>query len=84
MSTLSSKLIWMFKENAQLREDYLKEILILPCMKPIENSNLKDWSCIRRIHGQITLKERKDEKLWRIGSGKQTLPRKSRKIWPRN
>ena len=44
MSTLSSKLIWMFKENVHLREDYLrlkqnwtldigiKEILILPCM----------------------------------------------------
>ena len=54
-------------------------MLILPCMKPIENSNLRDWSFIRRINGQTSLKERRltyDEKL--------TLPRKSRKKLPRN
>ena len=28
-------------------------------MKPIENSNLKDWSCTRRISGQIRLKREK-------------------------
>ena len=54
MSTLSGKLNWVFKDNAHLRKDYLRlkqtwteeignrEILILPSMNPIENSNLKE------------------------------------------
>ena len=58
--TWSGKLNCLFKENAKLRKDYLRlrqkwtqeigneEMLILPSTKPIENSNLKDWSCIRR------------------------------------
>ena len=29
-------------------------------MKPIENSNLKDWSCTRRISGLIRLTEYDD------------------------
>ena len=28
-------------------------------VKPIENLNLKDWSCTRRINGQIRLKEKR-------------------------
>ena len=28
-------------------------------LKPIENSNLKDWSCIRRINGHIRCKEKR-------------------------
>ena len=28
-------------------------------MKPIENSNVKDWSCTKRINGLIRLKERR-------------------------
>ena len=71
MSTLNRKLNWLFKENAELRKDYLKlrqkwtqeigneEIRKLPSMKPIENSNLRDWSCIRRSNGQIRLKEKR-------------------------
>ena len=70
MCTWSRKLNWLFKEKSQLREDYLrlkqkwtkeirnKETRILPSMKPIENSNLRDWSCIRRINGQIRLKDK--------------------------
>ena len=69
-STWSGKLNCLFKENAQLRKDHLRvrqkwtqeigneEMLILPSIKPIENSNLKDWSCIRRINGQIRLDSR--------------------------
>ena len=57
------------KENAQLRDDYLRlkqtrtreigntEILILPFVTPIENSNLKNWRCTRRINGQMRLEE---------------------------
>ena len=33
-----------------------QRILIWPFMKPIEASNLRDWSCIRQINGQIRLK----------------------------
>ena len=36
-----------------------KEMLTLLSVKPIENSNLKDWSCIRRSDGQIRLKEKR-------------------------
>ena len=69
--TLKRKLNWLFKENVWLRKDYLrlrqqwtqefgdKEMLILPSLKPIENSNLRDWSFIRRINGQIRLKGEK-------------------------
>ena len=28
-------------------------------MKPIANSNLKDWNCTKRISGQIRLKEKR-------------------------
>ena len=71
MSTWSRKLSWLFKEKIQLRQDHVrlkpisrsetgnKEIQILPFMKPIENSNLKGWSCIRRINDQIKLKEKR-------------------------
>ena len=34
-------------------------MLILLSVKSIENSNLRDWSCIKRINGQIRLKERR-------------------------
>ena len=70
MSTLNKKHNCLFKENAQVRKVYLRlgqkwtqEIgnknLILPSMKPIGNSNLKDWSCVRRVNGQIRLREKK-------------------------
>ena len=36
-----------------------KDVLTLPLMKPIENSHLKDWNCVRRINGQIRLKEKR-------------------------
>ena len=36
-----------------------KEMLILPSTKPIEHSNLKDWSSIRRLNGPIRLKEKR-------------------------
>ena len=49
-------------------------MLILPFMKPIENSNLKDWSFIRRINGQIRLKWKKWI-IWRIRNEKPNLPR---------
>ena len=49
-------------------------------LKLIENSNLKDWSCIRRINGQIRLKE-KNDLIVENGNEKQTLPSKSRKIF---
>ena len=68
------------KDDLRLRQKWTweignKEILILLSMKP-KNSNLKDWSCIRRIR----LKE-KNELMWRIGNEKQQLPRKvKRKI----
>ena len=64
MSTWNRKLNWLFKENAQLRDDYLrlkqtrtqeignKEILILPFMKSIEKPNLQDWSCTKRSNAQ--------------------------------
>ena len=35
-----------------------KEMLILPSVKPTENLNLKDRSCVRRIDGQVRLGER--------------------------
>ena len=66
--TWNRKLNWLYKENAQLREYCLrlkqtwqseignKEILIWPIMKPIKNSNLKDWNCTKRING---LKEKR-------------------------
>ena len=34
-------------------------MLILLSVKSIENSNLRDWSFIKRINGQIRLKERR-------------------------
>ena len=34
-------------------------MVILLSVKSIENSNLRDWSCIKRINGQIRLKERR-------------------------
>ena len=52
MNSLKGMLIMLFKENSQPRQNYLKrrenwteeiwnkEMLILPSMKPIENSNL--------------------------------------------
>ena len=54
----------------QLRKDYLrlrqklteeignKEMLILLCMKPLDDLYLRDWSSIRRINGLIRLKVR--------------------------
>ena len=36
-----------------------KEILIWPIVKPIKNSNLKDWNCTKRINGLIKLKEKR-------------------------
>ena len=42
-------------------------MLTLPSMKPVENSNLWDWSCIRRTNGQIRLKEKRSicvESVW--------------------
>ena len=36
-----------------------EQIRILPSMKPIENSYLKDWSCTKRNNGLIRLKERR-------------------------
>ena len=71
MSTWSRKPNWLFKENAQVREDYLmlrqkwteeiwnKEKLILFFLKSIESLNLKDWSFIKRINGQIRLNEKR-------------------------
>ena len=72
MSTLSRKLNGLFKENAKLRQRLSeaeaqigqkeienKDVLTLPSMKPIENSHLKDWNCVRRINGQIRLKEKR-------------------------
>ena len=68
MFTLSRKLTWLFEKNAQLRDDYLKlkrtwkqeigkgEVLVWLFMKPIENLSLKD--CIKRMNGQITLRDR--------------------------
>ena len=69
MSTLSRKLNGLFKENAKLRKRLSeaeaqiwqkeignKDVLILLSMQPIENSNLKDWSCIRRINGQVKIR----------------------------
>ena len=65
------KLNWLFKENAQLRKGHLrlrqkwtkeignKEMLILLFVKPIDNSNLKDWSGTKQIGGLIRLKERR-------------------------
>ena len=45
---------------------------MLPSVKPIENSNLRDWrlsdwNCTRRIFGQIRLKEKTpiDAETWR-------------------
>ena len=61
-----------------------QDILSLPYLKTIDNSNLKDWSCIRRINGQIRLKEEKDQIMKRNGNEKWTLPRKSLKKLPRN
>ena len=61
---------WLFWENAQLRKDYLrlkqkfsyeignKDMLMLLSLKPIENSNLRDWSFVSCITGQIRLKEK--------------------------
>ena len=69
--TLNRKLNWLFKENAQLRDDHLrlkqtwtqeirnKDMLILLSIKPVDNSNLRDWSFIRRISGQIRFKEKR-------------------------
>ena len=70
MSTSSRKLKWLFEDNAQHRDDYLRlkltwkevgneEMLIWLFMKPIKNSNLKDWNCARRISGLISLKEKR-------------------------
>ena len=56
-----------------------KKCWILPCMKPIENSNLRVWSFIRRINGQIRLKEKRLIHFGEIGNEKHNLPRKSRK-----
>ena len=48
----------------KLRQKWTEEIvnrekLILPSLKPIENSNLKGWSFVRRINGQIRLREKR-------------------------
>ena len=71
MPTLNRKLNWLFKENAQLRKDYLRlrskwtkqtgneERPMLLSVKPIENSDLRDWSFIRQINGKIRLKEKR-------------------------
>ena len=66
MSTLSRKLNGLFKENAKLRKRLSeaeaqigqKEIENKD-VKPIENSHLRDWNCVRRISGQIRLKEKR-------------------------
>ena len=62
MSTLSRKLNWLFKENAKLRKR-LSEAEAQIGQKEIENkdenSHLKDWNCVRRINGQIRLKEKR-------------------------
>ena len=72
MSTSSRKPKWLFEESAQLRDGNLrlkktwtdeignKEILMWPSMKPIETSNLKDWST-KRINELIRLRERERE-----------------------
>ena len=36
-----------------------KAFLVLLFMRPIENSNLKDWNCTRRTNGQIRLQEKR-------------------------
>ena len=70
-SASSAMLTLPFEKNAQLRDDYLKlkrtwkqesgkrAVLMWLFMKPIENSNVRDWSCTRRINGQIRLKEKR-------------------------
>ena len=48
---------------------------ILLSMKPIENFNLRDWSCTRRINGQIRLKENRwiyaENWKWELDSPRQ-------------
>ena len=90
MSTLSRKLNGLFKENAKLRkrlseaeaqigqkETGNKDVLTLPSMKPIENSHLKHWNCVRRINGQIRLKEKRlvyvEGWKWEIDDSKKVL-----------
>ena len=75
MPTLKRKLNWLFKEHAHHKKDYLrlrqkstqkignKEMLILLSMKPIENLNLRDWSFIKQINGQIRLKGKRSSYL---------------------
>ena len=96
MSILNRKLNWLFKENAELRKDYVRlrqkwtweieneEMLIYPSMKPIENSNLKDWSCIRRINGQIRLREKRliyvENWKWETESSKKVAQKNCQEI----
>ena len=53
-------------------------------MKPIENSNLKDWSCIRRISGQIRLEEKRliyvEKWKWEIESSKRVAQEIAKKL----
>ena len=61
--------------NAQLRKDHLNLRQKWTSRKPIENSNARDWSFIRRISMDRSGSKRKDQFLWRIGNEKQTLPK---------
>ena len=42
-------------------------------MKPIENSNLKDWSCIKRINGLIRLEKKRSVLLENWTSGTESF-----------
>ena len=62
MNSLKRKLIMLFKENAQLRQDYLKrslnlteengtgEMLILLFVKLASSSNPRGWNSVRQIN----------------------------------
>ena len=39
-------------------------------MKPIENSNLNDWSCTKRMNWADQAQREKHEFMWRIGNEK--------------
>ena len=55
-----------------------EEMLMLPTMKPIEISNLNNWSGTRRNDGQIWLKDKKV--MWRFGKEKQTFKKVAQEI----
>ena len=71
MKSMKRKLIKLFKENVQLRQDFPKrrlnwtegnrkgQMLILLCMKLADIMNPREWSSIRQVNCLTTLKGRR-------------------------